>query len=108
MTARPSLRNCGRAVPVLPCSRPQPPLSPSPPFCSSASQCVNTLLSTFWWMDNVVYWVNYGCQRVQDGKPQWVKPCPADAMCSWIKQISADENGSTEFCAERAEYIKPQ
>ncbi|KAA0153844.1 hypothetical protein FNF27_04638 [Cafeteria roenbergensis] len=75
---------------------------------ASQKMCVNTLLSTFWWMDNVVYWVNYGCQRVQDGKPQWVKPCPADAMCSWIKQISADENGSTEFCAERAEYIKPQ
>jgi len=72
------------------------------------SQCVNTLLSMFWWMDNVVYWVNYGCQRVQDGKPQWVKPCPADAMCSWIKQIAADENGSTEFCPERSEYIKPQ
>jgi hypothetical protein len=71
-------------------------------------QCVNTLLSTFWWMDNVMYWMNYGCSKIVAGKPQWIKPCPPDAICSWIKQIAADENGDTHFCGERPEYVKPE
>ena len=70
--------------------------------------CVYVLLSMFWWMDNVVYWTEYGCQKTVDGRSEYVKPCPASAQCSWIKMITGDENGNTGFCDESEEYSKPE
>ena len=31
-----------------------------------------------WWLNNEVYWNEYGCQRTTDsGATEWVRPCPA-------------------------------
>jgi hypothetical protein len=76
------------------------------------AQCVSTLLSMFWWMDNVVYWTNYGCQVILDpsaAKPEWVRPCPADAMCSWMKQLGSTDGNTESFCRpDETKYIKPE
>lgn len=66
---------------------------------------MNTLLSTFWWMDNVVYWENYGCQHENKGDWEWVQPCPAAVMCSWIKMLDSDTQ--EPFCNKDPAFRKP-
>lgn len=58
-------------------------------------------------MDNVVYWQHYGCQTMVEGSSswQWVKPCPAHAVCSWIKRLDTDEQES--FCGQDDRFRKP-
>lgn len=69
-------------------------------------QCVKVLLSLLWWMPNEVYWINYGCQRMDGEKWTWVRPCPAHAICSWIKSL--DSGNETPYCPADANYRKPQ
>ena len=66
--------------------------------------CVTTLISLMWWLENQVYWINYGCQRDSgSGQWEWVKPCPAHAVCSWIQNLYERQ----PFCPPDAKYRKP-
>ena len=67
--------------------------------------CVTTLISLMWWLENQVYWINYGCQRqsTDGGSWEWVKPCPAHAVCSWIQNLYERE----PFCPVDSKYRKP-
>jgi len=66
--------------------------------------CVETMESLMWWLTNEVYWLNYGCQREMNGAVEWVRPCPAHAVCSWIEQLYT----RTPFCPADPYYKKPQ
>jgi len=66
--------------------------------------CVETMESLMWWITNEVYWLNYGCQREMNGAVEWVRPCPAHAVCSWIEQLYT----RTPFCPADPYYKKPQ
>jgi len=66
--------------------------------------CVETMESLMWWLTNQVYWLNYGCQREMNGAVEWVRPCPAHAVCSWIEQLYT----RTPFCPADPYYKKPQ
>ena len=65
--------------------------------------CVTTLISLMWWLENQVYWVNYGCQRQSGSGWEWVKPCPAHAVCSWIQNLYERQ----PFCPKDDKYRKP-
>lgn len=66
--------------------------------------CVTTLISLMWWLENQVYWINYGCQRNSgSGQWEWVKPCPAHAVCSWIQNLYERQ----PFCPVDPKYRKP-
>jgi hypothetical protein len=41
-------------------------------FPPTRMQCVKVLMSLLWWMDNEVYWINYGCQRNVNNNWAWV------------------------------------
>jgi hypothetical protein len=43
--------------------------------------------SMMWWLSNEVYWLGYGCQRKEEGQIEWVRPCPAHAICSWLQNL---------------------
>ena len=63
-----------------------------------------TLISLMWWLENQVYWINYGCQRNSgSGQWEWVKPCPAHAVCSWIQNLYERQ----PFCPVDPKYRKP-
>jgi len=66
--------------------------------------CVEVMESLMWWVTNEVYWLNYGCQRTNNGAVEWVRPCPAHAVCSWIEQLYT----RTPFCPADIAYLKPQ
>lgn len=66
--------------------------------------CVQVLESLMWWVANNVYWVNYGCQKTQNGAAIWVRPCPAHAVCSWIQQLYTHD----PFCPGDASYPVPK
>jgi hypothetical protein len=66
--------------------------------------CVEVMESLMWWLTNEVYWLNYGCQRTQNGAVEWVRPCPAHAVCSWIEHLYT----RTPFCPLDPYYKKPQ
>lgn len=71
---------------------------------SQQQTCVSILVSLMWWLENQVYWVNYGCQRSGDGGAwEWVKPCPAHAICSFIQSLY----DRTPFCPNDPKYRKP-
>jgi len=71
---------------------------------SQQQTCVSVLVSLFWWLENQVYWVNYGCQRQGTGSAwEWVKPCPAHAVCSFIQSLY----DRTAFCPTDPNYKKP-
>ena len=66
--------------------------------------CVTTLISMMWWLENQVYWINYGCQRQSgSGQWEWVKPCPAHAVCAWIQNLYS----RASFCPSDPKYRKP-
>jgi hypothetical protein len=66
--------------------------------------CVSVLVSLMWWLENEVYWLNYGCQRKGgDGGMEWVKPCPAHAVCSFIKSMY----DRSTFCPKDPEFHAP-
>jgi hypothetical protein len=66
--------------------------------------CVSALISMMWWLENQVYWVNYGCQRKgTNDQWEWVKPCPAHAVCSWMQNLYDRE----PFCPLDPKYQKP-
>lgn len=65
--------------------------------------CVSVLVSMFWWLENQVYWVNYGCQKDNEGQWEWVKPCPAHVICSFMQSLYDRK----PFCPTSAEYRKP-
>ena len=66
--------------------------------------CVSALISMMWWLENQVYWVNYGCQRKgANDQWEWVKPCPAHAVCSWMQNLYDRE----PFCPLDPKYQKP-
>lgn len=66
--------------------------------------CVRTMEALVWWMNNEVYWINYGCQRSANGVKEWVRPCPSSAICSWIEDFELRK----PFCAADSDYPKPQ
>jgi len=71
---------------------------------SQQQTCVSCLVSLFWWLENEVYWVNYGCQRQGSGANwEWVKPCPAHAVCSFIQSLY----DRSAFCPADPNYKKP-
>eukprot|EP00938_MAST-03A_sp_MAST-3A-sp1_P003456 g3456.t1 len=70
---------------------------------SQQQTCVSILVSLMWWLENQVYWVNYGCQRSSDNGWEWVKPCPAHAICSFIQSLY----DRTPFCPTDPKYRKP-
>jgi len=65
--------------------------------------CVEVMESLMWWITNEVYWLNYGCQRSMNGAVEWVRPCPAHAVCSWIENLYT----RTPFCPADPFYKKP-
>jgi len=66
--------------------------------------CVSVLVSLMWWLENEVYWLNYGCQRDGgDGGMEWVKPCPAHAVCSFIKSMY----DRSTFCPKDPKFHPP-
>jgi len=66
--------------------------------------CVRVLDSLLWWVENEVYWVNYGCERDNNGVKEWVRPCPAVAICSWLQDFESKDT----FCNADPMYPKPQ
>jgi hypothetical protein len=66
--------------------------------------CVRTLESMMWWLNNMVYWNNYGCQRDANGVKEWVRPCPSSAICSWIQDFET----KMTFCVPDKDYPKPE
>lgn len=71
---------------------------------SQQQTCVTVLVSLMWWLENQVYWVNYGCQRAADaGAWEWVKPCPAHAICSWIQNLYDRQ----PYCPADPNFRKP-
>ena len=67
------------------------------------TQCVSVLISMMWWLENTVYWNNYGCQRQQGGGFEWVKPCPSHATCGWIQNLY----DRSQYCPSDPAYRKP-
>jgi len=65
--------------------------------------CVQVMESLMWWISNEVYWVNYGCQMNNNGAVQWVRPCPAHAVCSWLQHLYLRK----PYCAADPNYPKP-
>ena len=66
--------------------------------------CVSALISMMWWLENQVYWIKYGCQRKgANDQWEWVKPCPAHAVCSWMQNLYDRE----PFCPLDPKYQKP-
>eukprot|EP00753_Platysulcus_tardus_P007260 PLAT1500.1.p1 GENE.PLAT1500.1~~PLAT1500.1.p1 ORF type:complete len:183 (+),score=55.69 PLAT1500.1:64-612(+) len=66
--------------------------------------CVSVLVSMMWWLENEVYWLNYGCQRSSESNSwSWVKPCPAHAVCSWMENLYDRQ----PFCPPDAHFKKP-
>ena len=71
---------------------------------SQQQTCVSVLVSLMWWLENQVYWVNYGCQRSGDGGAwEWVKPCPAHAICGFLQSLY----DRSPFCPPDPKYRKP-
>ena len=87
--------------------RTSPNLNPNSLSCDLlrlVPQCVTTLISLMWWLENQVYWVNYGCQRQSgSGQWEWVKPCPAHAICAWMQNLYDRQS----FCPADPKYRKP-
>ena len=79
-------------------------MSHSVPVTFTALQCVEVLESLMWWLTNQVYWLNYGCQRTLNRATEWVRPCPAHAVCSWIEHLYTRQ----PFCPADPYYQKPQ
>jgi len=65
--------------------------------------CVQVLESLLWWLTNQVYWLNYGCQQTTSAS-EWVRPCPAHAVCSWIENLYNHQ----PFCPADPMFRKPQ
>lgn len=65
--------------------------------------CVQTMESIMWWLTNVVYWVNYGCQHQNGREVEWVRPCPAHAVCGWIEELYLKKS----FCPTDPDYPTP-
>jgi len=65
--------------------------------------CVQVMESLMWWVSNEVYWVNYGCEMNNNGVVQWVRPCPAHAVCSWLQHLYARK----PYCSPDANFPKP-
>lgn len=65
--------------------------------------CVQVMESLMWWISNEVYWVNYGCEMNNNGVVQWVRPCPAHAVCSWLQHLYARK----PYCSPDANFPKP-
>jgi hypothetical protein len=66
--------------------------------------CVTVLISLMWWLENQVYWLNYGCQRSSESNQwEWVKPCPAHAVCSWLQNLYDRQS----YCPLDPKYRKP-
>eukprot|EP00941_MAST-03F_sp_MAST-3F-sp1_P002151 g2151.t1 len=65
--------------------------------------CVSVLVSLMWWLENQVYWLNYGCQRTGESGMEWVKPCPAHAVCSFIKSMY----DRSPFCPVDTNFQQP-
>lgn len=59
--------------------------------------------SMLWWINNEVYWINYGCERTNGGAKEWVRPCPAQAICSWLQDFEIKDS----FCPLDPAYPKP-
>ena len=65
-------------------------------------QCVKVLESMMWWLENQVYWNNFGCQM--SSKPDWLRPCPAHVICGWLKPL---DNPEKTFCPTDENFQKP-
>jgi hypothetical protein len=65
--------------------------------------CARVLESLMWWMENEVYWMNYGCEQIENGTRTWIRPCPAAAICSWLKDFEVRES----FCPLDPAYPTP-
>jgi len=65
--------------------------------------CVQVMESLMWWISNEVYWVNYGCEMNTNGVVQWVRPCPAHAVCSWLQHLYARQ----PYCSPDPKFPKP-
>ena len=65
--------------------------------------CVQVMESMMWWVTNEVYWMNYGCQKTENNKVQWERPCPPHAVCSWLQHLYYRQ----PFCPEDIHYPKP-
>lgn len=73
---------------------------------SQQKVCTQVLESMIWWLNNEVYWNEYGCQRTTDsGATEWVRPCPAHVICGWIEDL----NTRKPFCnPPDPQYPKPK
>lgn len=73
---------------------------------SQQKVCTQVLESMMWWLNNQVYWNEYGCQRTTDsGATEWVRPCPAHVICGWIEDL----NTRKPFCnPPDPQYPKPK
>ena len=57
-----------------------------------------------WWLENLVYWLNYGCKQATNGGGwEWVRPCPAEPICSWLKNLFDEK----EYCPASTKYKQP-
>jgi len=66
--------------------------------------CVRVMESLMWWINNEVYWINYGCERLTNGAKEWVRPCPSTAICSWLQDFEIKD----AFCPEDPAFPKPE
>ena len=57
----------------------------------------------FWWMENEVYWNNFGCEKNNGGTWTFEKPCAPHAICSWLENV----NDRKPFCPAATDYRKP-
>jgi biopolymer transport protein ExbD len=66
--------------------------------------CVRVMESLMWWNNNQVYWINYGCERLNNGAKEWIRPCPASAICSWLQDFEIKDS----FCPTDPVFPKPE
>lgn len=64
-------------------------------------ECVKVLKSMMWYLENVVYMVNFGCAKESD----WVSPCDPHAMCGFFGPVDDPEN---TFCPPDPKFSKPE
>lgn len=78
---------------------------------ASQKVCVAVMESMMWWVENVVYWTNFGCEMKTDdpnNPTTWVNPCPPNAVCGWLENFQrTPEEDEKTFCPEDPKYIKP-
>ncbi|KAA0153842.1 hypothetical protein FNF27_04636 [Cafeteria roenbergensis] len=79
----------------------------------SQQVCVQALLGIYWWLDSFTYWSTYGCRRIVTDRHtgaksiEWVKPCPANVMCSWMTLTDPSGKSEKPMCASSDDYLKP-